>query len=335
MKAEMFSRRTQGRRLAQAMLILSLGACSLLGPGSSAGPAHVNGAAASENPSASRPGEPSGAPASYTNLAYANASKSQTLDLYLPAGEGPFPLVINIHGGAFKVGDKRMLDTPVKRALLDAGYAVATINYRLSGEAVFPAAVLDAKAAVRFLRASAARYRLDPARFAAFGQSAGGNLASMLGTTGGVAEFDDAALGNPAVSSRVQAVIDWFGPTDFLQMDRQAAEQGCSAADQTHDLASSPESRYLGAAIQTVPDLAAKANPISYISADDPPFLLQKGSQDCTVPYAQSGLLADALKAAGRSVRFDTLTGAGHGGSAFTSAANVKALLVFLDAALE
>ncbi|MCX9157874.1 alpha/beta hydrolase [Niveibacterium sp. 24ML] len=335
MKTEITSPRALSRQLLGAALILSLGACSLLGCG---GSGESNASTTISTATTSTTTTDSGsstAAASYTNLAYAGSSAAQKLDLHVPAGTGPFPLVINIHGGAFMMGDKGMLDTPVKDALLAAGYAVATINYRLSGEAIFPAAVLDAKAAVRFLRASATTYRLDPARFAAFGQSAGGNLASMLGTTGDQAEFDDASLGNASVSSRVQAVIDWFGPTDFLQMDRQAASQGCGTSDQTHDLASSPESRYLGAAIQTVPGLAARANPISYISADDPPFLLQKGALDCTVPYGQSGLLADALRAAGRSVRFDTLAGTGHGGSAFTSTANIQVLLDFLGTALK
>ena len=105
----------------------------------------------------------------------------------------------------------------------------------------------DAKAAVRFLRANAAEYNLNPDKIAAFGQSAGGNLASMLGTSGDVAEFDDPSLGNAGVSSRVQAVINWFGPNDFAVMDEQAKAQGCSASDQTHSAADSPESKYLGA----------------------------------------------------------------------------------------
>jgi acetyl esterase/lipase len=270
-----------------------------------------------------------------TDLAYANTSSAQKLDLYVPAGSGPFPLVINIHGGAFKMGSKAMLDAPVKEALLAAGYAVASINYRLSSEAIFPAALKDAKAAVRFLRANAATYRLSAQRFASFGQSAGGNLASLLGTSQGVAEFDDAALGNAQTSSAVQAVMDWFGPSDFLQMDAQALAQGCGASDQTHNLANSPESLYLGAAIQTVPALAAKSNPITYISATTPPFLLQKGSLDCTVPVGQSTLLAEALKAAGVSVRFDILSGASHGGSQFTSSSNIQIMLDFLNQKLK
>ena len=175
----------------------------------------------------------------HANLAYAAVSPAQKLDLYLPQGKGPFPLVINIHGGGFMMGSKDMLDAPIAEALLARGVAVASIDYRLSGEAQFPAAIEDAKAAVRFLRANAATYRLDPDRFLAFGQSAGGNLASLVGTTGNAAVFDNPALGNAGVSSSVVAVIDWFGPSDFSQMDNQARQQG---GPPDHDAADSPES---------------------------------------------------------------------------------------------
>jgi acetyl esterase/lipase len=232
------------------------------------------------------------------------------LDLFLPDGAGPFPLVINIHGGGFRMGCKEMLDTALAHALLAQGVAVASINYRLSGEALFPAALQDAKAAVRFLRAQAKTYRLDPDHFIAFGQSAGGNLASMLGTSGGVAALDDPTLGHAEVSSRVQGVIDWFGPVDFLQLDAQARDQGCPA---DHGSADSPESRYLGQPIADVPEKARQANPITYIDATDPPFLLQKGDRDCLLPVAQLQLLHDALKQAGVPVRLDILAGAGHG----------------------
>jgi acetyl esterase/lipase len=272
----------------------------------------------------------------YQDVAYTPTAGTQKLNLYLPAGDGPFPVVVNIHGGGFTFGDRSMVGAVVGQALLDGGYAIASVDYRLSGEATFPAAVQDVKAAVRFLRANAAQYKLNPDQIVAFGFSAGGNLASMVGTTGDVAEFDDPALGNEGVSSRVQAVIDWFGPTDFGQMDEQAKAQGCGTSDQTHSTASSFESLYLGATVAESPELVQKANPISYITADDPPFLLQKGDQDCTVPVGQSQLLADALKAAGIDVRFDLLKGVGHGDSGstlvFESAENVQVVLAFLDA---
>jgi acetyl esterase/lipase len=291
------------------------------------------------HPGGFRPGYPDGFSPTHSNLAYATSSKSQTLDLFLPEGTGPFPLVINIHGGAFRMGSKEMLDAPIAKALLKEGIAVATINYRLSGEARFPAAVLDAKAAVRFLRANAAKWNLNPNAFAAFGQSAGGNLASLLGTSGGITEFDDPSLGNPTTSSRVQAVVDWFGPSDFSQMDAQAKSQGCPESAASHNQANSPESRYLGAPVPSVPDLVAKANPITYITPDDPPFLLQKGDQDCLVPVGQSVILHEALKAAKLKVEFDLLKGAGHGdmGSPvpkFLSETNVQRVVSFLKSAL-
>lgn len=252
----------------------------------------------------------------HAEVAYAPLSASQTLDLYLPDGPGPFPLVINIHGGGFHEGDKGMLEPAILEALRARGIAVATIDYRLSGEARFPAAIEDAKAAVRFLRANAARFRLDPERFVAFGQSAGGNLAALIGTTGNSAVFDNPALGNPGVSAHVSAVIDWYGPHDFLLMDQQARAQGCPP---DHEAANSFESAYLGAPIRTVPDKVKAANPITYIDAADPSFLLQAGSEDCLVPVGQTTILADALREAGVPVELDMFKGTGHGDTSFWS----------------
>jgi acetyl esterase/lipase len=268
----------------------------------------------------------------YKDLVYAPASATQKLNLYIPTtGTGPFPVVINIHGGGFKFGDKGMLSEATGTALLNAGYAVASIDYRLSGEAIFPAAVQDAKAAVRFLRANAVEYNLNPDKIAVFGQSAGGNIASMVGVTGNISDYDDASLGNEGVSSAVQAVINHYGPTDFLQMDAQAKAQNCSASDQKHNDAGSFESAYIGAEIQTVPDQVGKSNPITYISADTPPFLIQKGDQDCTVPVENTKMLADALSAANLDVTYTSLAGAGHGGDQFETDENVALMISFLD----
>jgi acetyl esterase/lipase len=265
------------------------------------------------------------------DVAYADLSAAQVLDLYLPEGEGPFPLVIFIHGGAFKVGDKGM-STSEFEPLLAAGYAVASLNYRLSGEALFPAAVEDVKAAVRWLRANAAEYQLDPDHFAAWGASAGGNLVSMLGTSGDVSEFDNPELGNEGVSSRVQAVVNWFGPLDFLQMEAQFIAAGLCPNSNTN-AADSPESQYLGTPIQEVPELAAAANPITYVSEDDPAFFIQHGTADCNVPPEQSQLLYDALLPliGEENVTLTFLEGAGHGGTEFSSAENMALVVTFLD----
>lgn len=268
----------------------------------------------------------------YPDLAYATLSEAQKLDLYLPTtGSGPFPLVIMVHGGGFMMGDKADGAglTGVDQ-LLAAGYAVASINYRLSGEATYPAQIHDAKAAVRFLRFNAAQYQLNPEKFGAWGASAGGNLAALLGTTCGVAELEGAELGNADQSSCVQAVVDWFGPIDFLKMDEQFAGTSCPA---NHNEANSPESKLVGAAIQTVPDRVATTNPMNYISADDAPFFIQNGTDDCNIPPVQNKNLADALSVSlgADKVTYVSLAGAGHGGSQFGTAENLSLVIGFLD----
>lgn len=241
----------------------------------------------------------------HRDLAYVpNGHERQRLDLYLPKEGSSLPLIIYIHGGAFRMGSKEQ-GAPTE--YLTQGYAVASINYRLSQHAKFPAQVEDCKAAVRWLRAQAAEYRLDPSRFAAWGPSAGGHLAAMLGTTGDTKGFDVGAhLDQP---SRVQAVVDYFGPTDFLQMDAHRLPNGM-----LHDPADSPESELIGGAIQENKERTARANPIVYVSAGDPPFLICHGDQDPLVPHHQSELIEAALKRAGVPVKFYTVKGAGHGG---------------------
>lgn len=227
----------------------------------------------------------------------------QRLDLYVPETGENLPLIIWIHGGAWRGGDKTHY-TPM--AYLTAGYAGASLNYRLSQHAHFPAQIEDVKAAVRWLRAHAKTYRLDPNRFAAWGSSAGGHLAAMLGTTGDVAEFEVGE--NLKVSSQVQAVVDYFGPTDFLQMDAHSLPDGL-----VHDAPDSPESQLVGGPIQAHKARVAKANPITYVSGDDPPFLIIHGDQDKLVPYHQSVLLKEALDAAGVTATLYKVEGGGHG----------------------
>ncbi len=251
-----------------------------------------------------------------TDLAYASASGTQRLDLYLPERTGKaVPLVVLIHGGGFSDGHKGDLGGQAE-ALRGKGYAVAAVDYRLSGEARFPAGVQDVKAAVRWLRAHAGQHGLHPRRFAAWGHSAGGYLATMLGVTSGRATaFDDPALGNPRVSSAVQAVITLSGPTDLLGMDADTADPGgCSAGAQTHDDPSSPESRWLGAPIQTVPELGRSANLLRFLAkpAALPPFVVVHGSADCLVPHGQSDRLVAALTKRGAKVKYTLLDGMGH-----------------------
>ncbi|MGD8787255.1 MAG: alpha/beta hydrolase [Phycisphaerales bacterium] len=235
-----------------------------------------------------------------------NGHERQKLDLYLPKTDNDkkLPLIIWIHGGAWLAGSK---DGGVPRAYLVDGYAVASLNYRLSQHAIFPAQIQDCKAAVRWLRANAKKYNIDPNSFAAWGPSAGGHLVAMLGTTGDVKTFD--VGGHLKVSSRVQAVVDYFGPTDLLQMADHRLPDGM-----IHNTADSPESKLIGGHIQKNKEKAAKANPITYVTKDDAPFLIIHGDRDPLVPHHQSELLEAALKKAGVPVSFYTVKGAGHGG---------------------
>ena len=233
----------------------------------------------------------------------AKGHERQKLDLYYHADKTPRPLVIWIHGGAWRSGSK---DRTRALRLLENGFNVASINYRLSQHAVFPAQIKDCKAAVRWLRSHAVEYGLDPAHFGAWGSSAGGHLVALLGVSGGIRELDSHP--ESPISSRVQAICDFFGPTDFLQMNAQAGPEGRI----DHNAADSPESKLVGAPIQDHPELARAANPINYVSTDDSPFLILHGNQDKLVPWKQSQLLSDALKEKGVSVQFQIIEGAGH-----------------------
>jgi acetyl esterase/lipase len=272
----------------------------------------------------------------WTDVAYATKSSAEKLDIYLPnTGSGPFPCIIVIHGGAFQIGDKNGPELASAIAGLGDGWAVVSINYRLSGEAKWPAQINDVKAAIRFLRANAAKYHLDPDRFAAWGSSAGGNLAALAGTSGGVAALQDSSLGNTGVSDAVQAVVDQYGPIDFTAMDAQFKTSGISG--QVHNSASSPESALFGTIITSVPDLVKQANPTTYVTADDPPFFIQHGSADNLIPTQQSVDFAAALaKVIGKDkVTLGIIQGAGHGTAEFSTTANVKKVFAFLDSVLK
>jgi acetyl esterase/lipase len=275
----------------------------------------------------------------WLDVPYAALSPSQKLDIYLPdKGDGPFPVIVSIHGGAFRECDKG--DEQINPMLegLKRGYAVVSINYRMSGEAKFPALVQDVKAAVRWIRANAGRYHFDPRRIAAWGGSAGAYLATMLGTSAGAPELEDLTLGNPDQPCNVQAVVSWFGPTDFGMMDEWLAESGLeSPPGMEHNAADSPESLLLGAQITTVPDLVKAANPETYITRAAPPFFLQHGTVDAVVPVQSSVRLAEKLaKAIGKDkVQLELLEGAGHADPRFDAPGNVERVFAWLDERLK
>jgi acetyl esterase/lipase len=275
----------------------------------------------------------------FLDIRYAYLSPAEMLDIYLPeVGEGPFPVILYIHGGAFMGCDKADLQVLPMLQGLKRAYAVVAINYRMSGEAKFPALVMDAKAAVRWVRANARRYQLDPDRIAAWGGSAGGYLVSMLGVSAGIQELEDLRMGNPDQPCNVQAVVVWYGPTNFLKMDDQLAAIGLAPPEgMRHNEANSPESLILGRKITSIPIRVRAANPETYIREYLPPFFIQHGTRDPVVPVQQSidfaGKLAQTIGKA--KVWLELLEGAGHADPRFETPENVKKVLDFLDGYLK
>jgi acetyl esterase/lipase len=261
------------------------------------------------------------------------------LDLYLPAiRNSPRPTVVWVHGGGWQSGSRSPAPAFVT-ALVDRGLAVASISYRLTSQAggfgsegtTFPAQIHDVRGAIRFLRANAATYGLDPARFGAWGSSAGGHLVALAGTSGNDPTLEGSVGGNLRHSSRLQAVVDYYGPTDLLNMGLDEAPPPGRPAG--HDLPTSPESLLVGfsasdeglgvlRANQSNPaspfptwrTLAVQANPVAWVDATDPPFLIAHGTADGTVPPRQSERLRDALRGVGASPLHVVVEGAGHGG---------------------
>ena len=242
------------------------------------------------------------------DIAYAEpVGAAHLLDVYLPEdGDGSAPLVIWSGGSAWMRDDGKETAQPVAAHFCKSGYAVAGVSVRSTSQAIFPAQLEDAKSAVRWLRAHADDHGLDPHRFAFMGNSSGGWVAGMAALT--------AAAGEP---DRVQAAVDFFGPTDFLQMDAHMVD-GCAqfrallGVQGCHDDPGSPESRLVGGPIEEHPQACARANPVSYVTAGAPPFLILHGQADPYVPHHQSELLYEALADAGAAATFYSIPGVGH-----------------------
>ena len=253
------------------------------------------------------------------DVIYTTWPRPLVLDLYLPSTPPPHPLIVWVHGGGWRSGDEDLARNHPARQLVSRGYALASVEYRLSGEAVFPAQIQDCRAAIRWLRAHAPALGLDPSRFAAWGGSAGGHLVSLLGTAGEVEEFDDPRQGNAGLPARVQAVVDWYGPSDLTYPAGAPGDEG-------------QVGRLLGCS--DCPDRARWASPVTHVDRTDPPFLIQHGTADPVVPPLQSELLHSALLAAGGTSTYDLFAGAGHGGPAFSTPENVDRVRAFLERAL-
>jgi acetyl esterase/lipase len=264
------------------------------------------------------------------NLAYADKSERNVLDLYLPEGAaGPVPVVVWVHGGAFMMGDKSGPQS--LEALNAAGYAVAAINYRLSGTDQWPAQLEDVEAAVAYLRANAGDLGIDPAKVALFGASAGGHLVSTTGIS---------LAADPATA--VQAVVDWFGPVDFTTMDADIEETGVTRSTGRNDAADSPESALIGMSVAENPEEARKVSPLWYLAQLPegtalPPFLIMHGGVDTFVGPKQSERLRDALLAfpGNTGVTYEFLPEGGHGSGSFQEAPAAQTVVDFLDSVLK
>ena len=262
------------------------------------------------------------------NISYGQISSSQKLDLYKPQGHGPFPVVVYVHGGGFKFGDRKMASSALIGGLIGAGYAVASVDYRLSGEAQFPAAVQDVFSAVAYLKDHSAALELDGLNVAIFGESAGANLAALLGVA-----YNDSIFRQDVETDNINlkpiAVVAHFPPVDFLQIDTMLESQGCKTKEK-HNAADSFESAYLGKPLEEAQKKVTQTNPVTYVTAQSAPFLLQNGDNDCMVGSGQSGLLFTALKRSGVPVQFNQFRGASHGGPQFETAENIRKIISFI-----
>jgi acetyl esterase/lipase len=247
------------------------------------------------------------------------------LDLYLPTKDDQSkqpPLVVWIHGGGWRAGSK---NKPPILKITQQGYALASISYRFSDKAIFPAQIHDCKAAIRWLRANAERFGYDSQSIAVAGSSAGGHLALLLGTSGDVAELEGAVGDNLNQSSRVQAVIDYFGPSDFVLRGKTQPERAYTNKSGSFAMLGGVAGNHL--------DLKTEqfASPAYYVSADDPPLLVFHGKIDKTVLLDQSQHIIQRYDSEGLGAKLVVLETAGHGGKQFFQDEHLSRAITFLD----
>lgn len=260
-----------------------------------------------------------------TDLEFAKVGGQKLLlDLFLPAKASKPPLVLYIHGGGWRSGTRKDV---FPLFLAKNGYAVASIDYRLSSVATFPAQIFDCKGTARWLRAHAGEYGYDADRIAAMGTSAGGHLAVLLGTSGGMQELEGDVGGNLGHSSRIQAVVDFFGPVDFILRSKDQPEQTDKAGGKVYQL--------LGKPVRDNLDLARLASGAFHVTPDDPPLIIFHGTKDRTVLINQSHRIRDAFTTQGLKVEFHTVEGGGHGGPQFSTPERSGQVLKFLGESLK
>ncbi len=243
------------------------------------------------------------------DVAYADTDNPrQRLDLFSPKNRAnkPLPVVVFIHGGGWKGGNKSSGAAILPRLVLTEQYIGVSIAYRLSNEAKWPAQIHDCKAAIRWIKAHASELGADPDRIAVWGSSAGAHLASFLGTTGDRSDLEGEVGTNLKQNSKVQCVVNFFGPQNFDSMVTQESSVDRSTKDY-------PEALLLGGRVQDIPEVARAASPITHVSAGDAPFLTAHGNKDPLVPFAQARELHVALTKAGVESTLIEMTDAGHG----------------------
>jgi acetyl esterase/lipase len=245
--------------------------------------------------------------------------KTLLLNLYLPIHSPNPPLVVSIHGGGWRSGNRKAFPP----WLAQRGYAVASIDYRLSSTTVFPAQLFDCKGAIRWLRAHADNYGYDAKRIAVIGESAGGHLALLLGTTGDVKQLEGDVGGNLSQSSRVQAVVDFFGPADFLLRSKDQPQETEKPGGKVYQL--------LGKPVKGNEELAKLASPAFHVTKQDAPLLVFHGTADKTVLINQSRRICDAYKEMGLPVDFHVVEGAKHGGPEYDTPKCQDLIIKFLD----
>jgi len=257
------------------------------------------------------------------DLEYANvAGTSFMLDLFLPVDGKLHPVIVGIDAADW---NSPIRQTSIITREAGRGYAVAMLSFRPAATAQMPAQINDVKAAIRWLRANAARFGLDPSRIGAWGIGAGGHLAALLGTTNGEVSFDDPSLGNAAYPSTVTAVVDWYGATNLTSLATDPTVCGDTVAQIT---------QLLGCSATSCPDKARAASASTFVTANDATFLIMHGSADCNVPIAQSRSLNDALHAAGVDSTLVVNESAGHGGAAWNNEALLQQVDAFFDSEL-
>lgn len=266
----------------------------------------------------------------WMDVPYSDRSETLKLNITLPnEGEGPFPTIVFFHGGGWLIGDKNHVQTQSVYRLLYAGYAVVSVNYRLSDEAKWPANLHDCKAAIRFLRANGNKYQLDTTRIGVVGNSAGGHLAAMLGTTNGMPEFEDLSMGWAEASSDVQAAFIWFGIYDFVNW-KQDYEKAYNKPMPNVGA----ESFMFGHFLQTVSQDMHDASPIEHLSKQSTaPFYVEHGTGDHAVPWFQCQRFYDHyVELLGKeNITMHLFEGAEHSAACYKEDENVFEFVKFFD----